>query len=217
MKTIFTLFIAFAGFSAFSQIKVESKSVNIDGNHPGFVVNIPYGDKKMIEKELKDELKSWKGKYKGGDVIFVDDCRLKEMGKNTFDVYATVQEIAEGGATVNVAIDLGGAFLNPNDHGDKYKIIEAKLYKFGVKAAKNVIGEEVKAEEKIQKEKEKELEELKKEKEKKEKTIQDLENEIKKIEEEIKENGKQQEEKLKEIEAQKAKVQEVIKKQEAVK
>ena len=139
------------------------------------------------------------------------------MGKNTFDVYAKVDEIAEGGATISLAIDLGGAYLDQSEHSDKYKIIEARLYKFAVQAAKNVIDVEVKAEEKKLKDREKELDELKKEKEKKEKHIQDLQNEIKKTEEEIKENETSQEEKGKEIEEQKNKVKEVIKKKEAVK
>ena len=60
----------------------------------------------------------------------------------------------------SIAIDLGGAYLNSGEHGAKFKIIEKKLYAFGVKAAKNVVAEDVKAEEKILKEKEKELAQL---------------------------------------------------------
>lgn len=217
MKTIFTLFIALLSVSAFSQIKVEGKTVNVNGSHDGYVVTIPYGDKKMIEKELKDELKSWKGSYKDKDFIFVDDCKLKEMGKNTFDVYAKVEDIAEGGATVSLAIDLGGAFLNAGDHGAQFKIIEKKLYAFGVKAAKNVVAEDVKAEEKILKEREKELEDLVKAKEQSEKDIQDYQEKIKKAEEDIKKNETEQGDKEKEIATQKEKVQEVIKKKEAIK
>ncbi|MGV6860940.1 MAG: hypothetical protein ACWA41_04160, partial [Putridiphycobacter sp.] len=206
MKTLFTLLIGLISITSFAQIKVEGKNVNVNGSHPGFFVTIPYGDKKMIEKELKDELKSWKGKYSSKDVIFVDDCKLKEMGDNTFDVYAKVEDIAEGGATVSLAIDLGGAYLDQSEHSDKFKVIETRLYKFGVKAAKNVIAEEVKAEEKVLEEKQSELENMKKEKEKKEKEIQDYQNKIKKLEEEIKENEAGQEEKLKDIEEQKTKV-----------
>lgn len=217
MKILFTLLVGFIGLTSFAQVKVESKKVNVNGSHPGFFITIPYGDKKLVEKELKDELKSWKGKYSSKDFIFVDDCRLKEMGKNTFDVYAKVDELAEGGATISLAIDLGGAYLDQSEHSAQYKIIEARLYKFAVQAAKNVIDIDVKAEEKILAEKEKELEELKKEKEKKEKHIQDLQNEIKKTEEEIKENETSQADKDKEIEEQKNKVKEVIKKKEAVK
>jgi len=217
MKTIFTLVIALLTVTGFSQIKVEDKTVSVDGSHPGFEVTVPYGNMKMIEKELKDELKSWKGNYSNKSFIFVDDCKLKEMGKNTFDVYAKVIDIAEGGAVVSVAIDLGGTFLNSSDHGQQFKIIESRLYKFGVKAAKNVIAQDVKAEEKLLKEREGELENLKKEKEKKEKEIADYEAKIKKNQEDIKTNETSQEDKEKEIEAQKEKVAATIKKKEAIK
>ena len=217
MKTLFTLFISIISLSTFAQIKVEGKNVNVNGSHDGFYVTIPYGDKKMIEKELKEELKSWKGSYKSKDYIFVDDCKLKEMGKNTFDVYAKVEDIAEGGATVSIAIDLGGAYLNSGEHGEQFKIIEKKLYAFGVKAAKNVVEQDVKAEEKILKDREKELEDLKKAKEQSEKDIQDFQDKIKKAEEDIKKNETDQQDKEKEIAAQKEKVQEVIKKKEAIK
>jgi len=217
MKTLFTLFISIISISTFAQIKVEGKNVNVNGSHEGFYITIPYGDKKMIEKELKDELKSWKGSYKNKDFIFVDDCKLKEMGKNTFDVYAKVEDIADGGATVSVAIDLGGAFLNSGEHGAQFKIIEKKLYAFGVKAAKNVVEQDVKAEEKILKEREKELDDLKKAKEQSEKDIKDFQEKIKKAEEDIEKNKTQQEDKEKEISTQKEKVQEVIKKKEAIK
>lgn len=217
MKTIFTLVLALLSVSVMAQIKVDGKNVSINGSHPGFVVTIPYGDMKMIGKELKDELKDWKGKYSDKDYIFVDDCNLKEMGKNSFDVYAKVEDIAEGGATVYVAIDLGGAFLDAGEHAAQYKVIEARLYKFGVKAAKNVVAEDVKTEEKILKERESEMEDLKKEKEKKEKDIQDWKNEITKAEDEIKENEKAQSDKDAEINTQKEKIKEVIAKKEAIK
>jgi hypothetical protein len=217
MKTIFTLFVALISLSAFAQIQVEGKTINVNGSHDGFFITIPYGNKKMIEKELKDELKSWKGSYKDKDFIFVDDCKLKEMGKNTFDVYAKVEDITEGGATVSIAIDLGGAFLNASEHGAQYKIIEKKLYVFGVKAAKNVVAEDVKAEEKILKDREKELEDLQKAKEESEKEIVDYQDRIKKEEENIKKNETDQSDKEIEITTQKEKVQEVIKKKEAIK
>ena len=139
------------------------------------------------------------------------------MGKNSFDVYAKVDEISDGGATVSIAIDLGGAYLNSGEHGAKFKIIEKKLYAFGVKAAKNVVAEDVKAEEKILKEKEKELDQLKKDKESKEKEIEDFKEKITKAEEDIKKNESDQGEKEKEIGTQKEVVQEVIKKKEAIK
>lgn len=203
MKKLTTLFIALMAFGAFAQVKVSEKKVNIDGSKEGFYLSIPYGTKKEIEKELKNELKSWKGSYStSGNVITVDDCKLKEMGDNTFDVFAKVEENSDGGSYVSVAIDLGGAFLNSGEHAAQAKIIESKLYKFGVSAAKNIVGEEVKIEEKALKEKEKELSDLEKEQEKLEKEIEDYNKKIEDNKKSIEESKKSQEEKKKEIQAQ---------------
>ncbi|NOQ70966.1 MAG: hypothetical protein GQ574_03130 [Crocinitomix sp.] len=217
MKKIITLLVALMTFGAFAQVSVDQKKVNVDGTKDGFYVSIPYGTAKQIEKELKDELKGWKGKYKNGATIFVDDCKLKEMGKNTFDVYAKIEENPEGGAYVSVAIDLGGVFLSSAGDGAKAKFIEVRLQKFGVNAAKSVVGEEVKAEEKILKERQKELEDLEKEEEKMEKAIEDYKKKIEETEKSIEEGKKSQEAKKGEITEQEEKVKTVIKKKEAVK
>lgn len=218
MKTLFTLVASIIGFISFSQIEVQEKTVNVNGSHNGIAIKIPYGDAKMIDKELKDELKSWKGKFSSEKgYYFADDCKLKSMGDNTFDVYAKVEENTEVGATVLVAVDLGGAYMSSSEHGAQYKIIEKKLYDFGVSAAKNVIDEEVKTEEKVLEEKEKELEDLQKEKEKKEKEIEDYKKKIEENEEAIKENEKQQADKESDIETQKTKLQGVKDKKDAVK
>ena len=139
------------------------------------------------------------------------------MGKNTFDVYAKIDENPDGGAFVSIAIDLGGAYLSSAGDGAKAKFIEVRLQKFGVKAAKNVVGEEVKEEEKILKERQKELEDLEKEEEKMEKAIEDYKKKIEETENSIEEGKKNQENKKGEITEQEEKVKTVIKKKEAVK
>ncbi len=217
MKKLTTLLFTFFTISLFAQVTVEEKTVNIGGSKEGFYVSIPYGNKKQIEKELKDELKDWGGKYKDGDFVFVDDCKLKEMGKNTFDVYASVSENPEGGAFVSLAIDLGGAYLNSKEHGAQAKVINARLHKFGVKAAKNVVDEEIKEEEKALQEREKELADLEKEQEKLEKEIEDYNKKIADNEKAIEDSKKNQEAKKSEIKDQQEKVKGVQQKKEAVK
>lgn len=217
MKKLTTLLFTLLTISLFGQVTLEEKTVNIDGSKEGFYLSIPYGDKKQIEKELKEELKDWGGKYKDGDFIFVDDCRLKEMGKNTFDVYAQVTENPNGGAFVLLAVDLGGAYLNSKEHADQAKIINARLRKFGVNAAKNVVDEEIKAEEKILEEREKELGDLEKEQEKLEKEIEDYNKKIADNEKAIEEAKKNQEAKKSEIKDQQAKIKSVQQKKDAVK
>src|SRR5687768_4628131 len=116
MKTLITLVATMLTFGLTAQVKVEEKSVNIEGSKNGFYISIPYGDDKQIEKALKEELQSWKGKYTTKGYIFVDDCSIKDMGDNTFDVYAIIEDIQEGGATVSIAIDLGGAYMSSGQH-----------------------------------------------------------------------------------------------------
>lgn len=217
MKKLATLLIALCAVGAFAQVTVEEKKVNIDGTKEGFVISIPYGTQKEIEKELKDELKDWKGKFSSKDVIFVDDCKLKEVGDNTFDVYAKVDENPEGGAFVSIAIDLGGAFLNSSEHRDQAKTINARLQKFGITAAKHVVDGEIDAEEKLLKERQKELGDLEKEEEKMHKEIEDYKKKISETEKSIEEAKKSQEAKKSEITAQEEKVKAVIKKKDAVK
>lgn len=217
MKRITLLLIACCAITSFGQVSVKEQNVNVDGSKNGFYISIPYGTQKEIEKELKDELKSWKGKYSNKGYIFVDDCQIKDMGKNTFDVYAKVEENPDGGAFVSLAIDLGGAYMNSGEHGSQTKFIDERLHKFGVKAAKSVVDTEIKAEEKMLKEREKELEELEKQQEKLEKEIEDYKKRIANNEKAIEESKKNQESKKGEITEQGKKVEEVIKKKEAVK
>lgn len=216
MKKTFLFFALILSFTGISQIKLDEKKVNIEGSKDGFYLNIPYGDKKTMEDELKDELKDWKGKVSSKDVFFADDCKLKEMGENTFDAYAKVEENPDGGVFISVAIDLGGSYLNSTEHVSRAKVMESILTKFAVKASKNVIDEEIKTEEKALKEREKELSDLEKEQEKLEKEIEDYEKRIKDNEIKIEESKtaqtnqktliSEQAEKLKAVEKKKAAV-----------
>lgn len=217
MKKISTLFLALISLGVFAQVTVKEQKVDINGGKNGFVVDVPYGNQKQIEKALKDELKSWKGKYGDKEYIFVDDCKLKEMGKNTFDVFAKVNENPEGGASISLAVDLGGAFLNSNEHPDRSNVIQVKLKKFGVKAAKGVVDEEIKTEEKALKQQTKELEDLEKEQEKMEKEIENFKKQIEEKEKAIETSKKQQEDKKVQIKEQEAVVKKVTQKKEAVK
>jgi hypothetical protein len=207
----FAIILMSAGTSI-AQIKVQEKQVNIDGNKNGFEVLIPYSDAKETEKELKDELKGWKGKYTSKDFVFVDDCELKDMGDNTFDVYAKMTEQKDGGILVAFAIDLGGAYLDSKEHPQEAKVIEDLIYKFAVKAAKNYVGNEIKNEEKILKDKEDELAELEKEQRKMEDEIADYKKKIEGLEKDIEESKSKQVTKAGEIDKQKEVVKQVEKK-----
>ena len=217
MKTTTLLFALIASFTLSAQVKVEERNVNIDGSKNGFYITIPFGTDKQAENALKDELKDWKGKYQTKGYIFVDDCSLKDMGDNTFDVYAKVEGNPDGGAFVSIAIDLGGAFLNSGEHGAQFKYVQGRLQSFAVKAAKSAVDDEIKAEEDILKTKQKELSDLESDQAKKEKEIEDYKKKIEENEKAIEESKKNQETKKGEIKEQESKVQEVVKKKESIK
>jgi len=217
MKTLFTLFIGCVTFGVSAQVSVDEKSVNIEGAKNGFYISIPYGNYKQIENALKEELKDWKGKYTSPGYIFVDDCKMKDMGDNTFDVYAKIEENPAGGAFVSLAIDLGGAFLNSGEHGGQFGVMKTRLYNFGVKAAKSVVDEEIKLEDEALKARQKELADLEADQAKKEKEIEDYKNKITENEKAIEESKKNQETKKGEITEQQKKVETVMAKKEAIK
>ncbi|MBI3136622.1 MAG: hypothetical protein HYZ14_18245 [Bacteroidetes bacterium] len=217
MKTLITLVATTLSISLTAQVRVEEKSVNIDGSKNGFYISIPYGDDKQIEKALKEELQGWKGKYSTKGYIFVDDCSIKDMGDNTFDVYAIIEDIQEGGATVSIAIDLGGAYMSSGQHSSQFSYMKSRLTTFGIKAAKSAVDDEIKAEEEILKQKQKELTDLEADQAKKEKEIEDYKAKIAENEKAIEESKKNQETKKGEIKEQETKVQGVVAKKEAIK
>jgi hypothetical protein len=180
-------------------------------------LEIPYGTEKQVDKALKQELKNWKGSFKDGKYYFIDNCENKKMGANTFDVYAKVEPTSTGGGSIDFAIDLGGAFLSSSAHSEQYKLMESILYEFAVAVAKDVIQEEVDAEEAILKGKEKELADMVSEQARLAKEIEDYKAKIVANEAAIQESIKNQGTKSEEIKVQQGVVQEVIKKKEAVK
>lgn len=220
MKTISTLALMLLAISSFSQIKMNEKSVNIDGmesSKSGFFIEIPYGTAKQVEKALKKELKGWKGNFKGGKTFFVDDVKNKKMGDNTFDAYAKCEENSDGGGNISIAIDLGGAYLNSSEHGSQFKIMEGIIYEFAVNIAKDVIQDEIDHENGVLKAKEKELSDMEKDVKDWEKEIEEMKKKIAENEAAIEESKKDQEGKKEEIKAQEGVVSAVQKKKEAVK
>ena len=194
MKKILTITALLFTIGSFAQVKVTEKNVSIDGSKNGFYIELPYGDQKSIEKSLKDELKSWKGKFsESKGIMKVDDGKRKDMGENTFDTYGKVEEKTDGGANVSISIDLGGAYLNSSEHSSQFKIMESVLQKWGVKAAKTFVDGEIKTEEKRLKERQKSLAEQEKLQEKLEKEIEDYKKKITEDEKLIEESKKNQE------------------------
>ena len=206
--------------NSYSQYKIDvsEKSVGFEsGNHNAYTITVYECTSKDVEKQWKKEMKNMKANVSSKkNEMKGDDAKMKDMGENTFDIYAITNE-TDKGVELSVAYDLGGAFLSSGKHSDQSKVIKKLMYDFAVNATKEGIRGILKKEEGIQHHLEKDHENLVKEKEKLEKDIENWEKSIEKAKKDIEQNKKDQETKSKEIEEQIKVVEEVKAKEKAVK
>ena len=180
MKKLFTLGLFIISATAFAQekITINEEMVTIDGSARNSLTVILVGSNTDdATKAWKKELKNMKGKVSDKTFVFGDDCTLKEMGDNSFDVYSLVEEAAKGARLV-AAFDLGGAYLSTEVHPTKYPIAEKFIYGFAVEQAKSVVALEIETNEKALKDLEKDQSGLKKDEEKEEKDVEDYKAKI---------------------------------------
>lgn len=222
MKKIYVLLpVIFITNFIYSQKKIEvhDGKENIGGgsNH-AFIVNMHANSKDEIEKAWRTKMKDIDGKTSSKKAeIFADDCKMKPMGPNTFDVYARIEEIKNEGFKLIVGVDLGGAYLNASQHAEQYKIFKNFLHEFAVKVGKDALGDDLKAEEKKLSKLEDEQKDLEKENKKLKDDIENYKKKIAQAEEDIKKNEDKQKIKQDEINSQKKIVKEIEEKAKAIK
>ncbi len=198
------------------QIKEGTYSMS-KGSQPGFEIVLPGVD----EKVARDEIKKWMNQFKGktgtrkGE-IYSDNAMIPEISDHPVDIYAVVKKTKDG-SVVYVFFDLGGAFLNPGDHKDKFNVAKRMLDKLGKDLVRADLEAKIRATEKEIKNTERELNSLKKQQERLENRIKDCEQTIKESKEALKENAKQQEEKNKELQQQQQRLKELQEKLKNVK
>lgn len=142
MKNLLTMaFLAISSLgSAQNGVIVTEQVVAIEGiSRNSLTVLVKDANAEEIKKAWKKQLKDLKGKVNDKTVIFGDDCKLKEMGPNTFDVYSMVEEPTGEGVKLVVAFDLGGAYLSTANHPEKYPVGEKILRDFAVEQTKEVV------------------------------------------------------------------------------
>lgn len=205
-KLILPLLLVATATMAQPKIEVEEQVVAIDGtSRNSLTVMIPEAtDSKAVSKAWTKYLKGWKGKVSDKKFIFADDCKVKEMGDNTFDVYSVVEEATDEGVKVVAAIDLGGAYLSTADHPEQYPVAQKLVRNFAVDYLKELMLEKIESQQDILGNFQKELSGLQKDKGKLESDIADHEKEVEKLKGEVEKNISNQELKQKEIEGQKA-------------
>lgn len=217
MKILYTFLMILLSTSLFGQILIVEKNVKVNLTENGMFLTVPYGDKKVFDKALKNELKNWKGKVTNKEFFFADDCKLKEIGENTFDVYARVEDITKGGVTMSVQFDLGGAYLSSKVHPSEYKVFEKKIYDFTVATSKDIIEDEAKAQEKVMEKQTDELDDVKDELEKQSNLIIEAKKAIVAAEDAIKKGEEDKLKKESEIKETITKIELIRAKKEAVK
>lgn len=189
------------------EVKTSNDKVSFShGSFDAIVVNIPYGNKDVIEKELKSEMKDWGGKYNSSKGEYTaKEAKMKGMGDKYFDGYA---KIIESGSDIKVAfaVDLGGAYMNHSEHKDQHNVIESRAKKFGQNASKESVNGMIEAETKTLKKLTGEKEDMLKEIEDSKKDIENYKKKISEEEQSIKDNEAASKKKEEEIGAQTTKL-----------
>lgn len=205
-------------FLSIAQTTVTEQMVAIDGiSRNSLAVTINGANTEEVKKAWKKQLKDLKGKVSDKTVIFGDDCKTKEMGDNTFDVYSVVEEATSEGVKLVVAFDLGGAYLSAANHPEKYLTGEKILRDFAVEQTKEAVRVRIAAKQAELGGFEKELAGLVSEKASLEKDIVDHQKKIEEAKQNIDKNVGDQANKQKEINSMKVLITELEVKLNAIK
>lgn len=142
MTKILTIgFLAISTLSyAQNGIIVNEQVVAIEGiSRNSLTVVVQEANTEDIMKAWKKLVKEMKGKVSDKTVIFGDNCKVTEMGPNSFDIFSMVEEATSEGVKLVVAFDLGGAYLSRAHHPEQYLVAEKILRDFAVEQTKEVV------------------------------------------------------------------------------
>jgi len=204
MKKITLLFVFLSAtfiLNAQYQFKVSESNFQFSkASHHGFSVHIYESNIHDIEKGWKKMMKGWGAKVdEKKHEFFADNASLKKMGDNVFDTYAFCNEKSNYIEFIT-AVDLGGAFLNANDHREKTSIYKEQLLSFAKQTTLSALEEKVKIEENNAHQLEKEMNQLLKDENKLENDIESWKKSIIQAEKEV--ESKQNDQELKKVEIQ---------------
>ncbi|MES2589832.1 MAG: hypothetical protein V4622_12705 [Bacteroidota bacterium] len=207
------LFLSFINFTYSQEVKLtEENHYFLVGSKNALVVTIPFGNKDIIEKELRRELKDWNGKYDSGKgEYFTLQATTKAMGPKPFDAYSKIITQSD---VINVvfAFDLGGAFLSSKEHSQQFREMSEEIKAFARKTSLACINEELEKENKTLSGLEKDLRSLEKDKSKLAEDIEDYKKKILDAERKIETNLQEQNKNKDDIKKQIQKISEVEKK-----
>ena len=185
-----------------AQITENAKSMSA-GMKNALVLELPSVEDAFVEKLWKKYIKTLDGKTKKNRSEWcTDDASLASIGgSNTIDIYMSAEELGPD-INMNVWFDLGGAYLNSEDHPNRYVEAEKFLMRFALFMAKEKTTLELDSQEKNMGKTESLLKRLERDNERYHRDIEVAKEKIRLSEANIEKNLVEQEETRKLIEAQ---------------
>ncbi len=185
-----------------AQITEDQKSMSAGMNN-ALVLELPGVDDAFVEKLWKKYIKPLNAKTKKNrSEWFTDDASLASVGgSNTIDIYMSAEELGPD-INLNVWFDLGGAYLNSDEHPNRYVEAEKYLMRFALFMAKEKTTLELESQEKTLGKTESLLKRLERDNERYHRDIEVAKEKIRLSESNIETNLVEQEETRKLIEAQ---------------
>lgn len=185
-----------------SQITEEGRAMSL-GFENSVILEMPEVEDDLGEKLWKKYIKPFGGKTKKSkQEWFTDETKIAGIGgANTVDMYMRTQE-SGGNLEFAVWFDLGGAFLNSQEHPDAYVEAEKFLMRFALFVAKEKTTIELDNEEKAMRKLETMLKRLERDNERYHREIELAKEKILQNEGNIETNVVEQEEARKLIELQ---------------
>ncbi len=205
MKSILlTLMIALIGqLHLHSQESVDHNSTMSKGVQPGLYLELEGAKKKDAEKLWKKHLKPHSKKVKDKDKEYYTEegkCAIIN-GSAALTIYAKFDEGSDQ-TTIYTWVDLGGSFLNEEDHPSQYDGMKQFLRDYYVLVRKYVVNNDLKDQQDLLKNLEKDLKKLTDKNKDYHKEIEKAQDKIRKAEEDIEKNLSAQDDKRVEIERQ---------------
>ncbi|NND06091.1 MAG: hypothetical protein HKN87_06910 [Saprospiraceae bacterium] len=205
-----SLALFFTQIAMAQDIVEEVRGMNLGANN-AISLTLPDYDQKMAEGVWKDYIKGFDGKtkrVKRSKESLTDDASIPYVSSNTVDIYSIVESNGSGSKLV-LWTDLGGSFLNSEDHQEAYEgmiiFLDGYLKELNIEQIKR----ELKMEEGELKDLEKNLSKLQRQNEKYHREIEDWNQKIAENEDLIKTNVKDQEDMQGAIEDQKGEIKDV--------
>ncbi len=199
------------GLNLHSQDLVEQKATMSNGVHNAFYMEMDGASKKDAEKLWRDYMKPFTKKVNSKKGEFVTEGASIPLinGSSALTLYARFNE-GVNLTTIYVWTDLGGVYLNSEDHPSQHAGLQRFMLDYFNNVQKEVILGMLKDEENNLKNLEKDLDRLTKRNDGFHKDIRDAQEKIKMAELNIQQNLKEQDDMHEIIKKQKQKIEKII-------